>query len=174
MSFETFRIKFGCFLGNAAANLLPADSVSKRVRNAIYRLMGLRIGEGTTFAGGNYVNLGRVGTMTVGRDCFFNREGYFDLSESITFGDGISVGTHCVFVTANHEIGPPNRRAGKVVAGPIVVGDGAWIGTRVTILPGITIGRGAVVATGAVVRENVPDNAVVAGVPAVVKRQLDT
>lgn len=172
MSAKTFQIKFFCFLGNAFANMLPADSVSKILRNRIYRLMGVKVGEGSGFAGGNYINMGRIGRMAVGDNCFFNRDCYFDLSESITFGNGISVGTHCVFVTANHEIGPPERRAGKVVASPIVVGDGAWIGTRVTVLPGVTIGRGAVVAAGAVLRQSVPDNAFAAGVPAVVKSQL--
>lgn len=173
MSALSFLYKIRCFTGNGLANVLPYDSGSKRIRNLIYRAMGLEIGEGSTFAGGNYINRGGVPTLSVGSDCFFNRSCYFDLSAPITFGNGISVGTHCIFVTANHEIGPSTRRAGKVLASPISVGDGAWIGTRVTILPGVTIGRGAIVASGAVVHRSVPDNAVVAGVPAVLKRSLE-
>lgn len=173
MSFDTFRRKFGCHLGNLAANLLPADSVSKHLRNGIYRLMGVSIGSGTAFAGDSYINLGPVARLSVGRDCFVNRQCYFDLSADITIGDGVFVGTHCAFVTADHEIGPSNRRAGKVAARPVSVGSGAWIGTRVTILPGVTIGRGAIVASGALVRESVPANVLVAGVPAVIKKSLD-
>jgi maltose O-acetyltransferase len=173
MSFNTFRRKLGCQIANLSANLLPSDSVSKRLRNGIYRLMGVRIGANTAFAGDSYINLGPVAKLTVGRDCFFNRQCYFDLSADIVVEDGVYVGTHCAFVTANHEVGPPSRRAGKVSAKPIRIGAGAWIGTRVTILPGVTVGRGAVVASGALVRESVPDNVLVAGVPAVPKKQLD-
>ncbi|WP_199088317.1 acyltransferase [Bosea sp. ASV33] len=173
MSFNTFRRKLGCQLANLAANLLPADSASKRLRNGIYRLMGVRIGAGTAFAGDSYINLGPVAKLTVGKDCFFNRQCYFDLSADILVEDGVYVGTHCAFVTADHEIGPSSRRAGKVLASPIRIGAGAWIGTRVTLLPGVVIGRGAVVASGALVRGSVPDNVLVAGVPAVLKRRLD-
>lgn len=173
MSFNTFRRKWGCQIGNLAANLLPADSVSKHLRNGIYRLMGVSIGPGTAFAGDSYINLGPVARLSVGRDCFVNRQCYFDLSADIAIGDGVFIGTHCAFVTADHEIGPARRRAGKVAAKPVSVGAGAWIGTRVTILPGVTIGRGAIVASGALVRESVPDNVLVAGVPAVIKKSLE-
>lgn len=174
MSFRSFRRKLGCYLCNHAANLLPSDSGSKRIRNGIYRLMGVRMGANTTFAGDSYINIGPSATLTVGNNCFFNRQSYFDLSAAIDIGDNVYVGTHCAFITANHELGPSTQRAGKVSAKPLRIGDGAWIGTRVTILPGVTIGRGAVVASGAVVRESVPDDTLVAGVPAVVKKRLDS
>lgn len=170
MSFRTFLRKLGCHAGNLLANALPADSGSKRIRNAVYRAMGIRIGRGTTFAGGGYINIREP--LTVGDRCFVNRECYFDLAAPVTIGNDVSVGTHTVFVTTNHEIGPSARRAGPVSPTPIMVGDGAWIGTRVTILPGVTIGRGAVVASGAVVTRSVPDDALVAGVPAVLKREI--
>lgn len=173
MSFRSFRRKLGCYLANHAANLLPSDSGSKRLRNGIYRLMGVRMGNDTTFAGDSYINIGPSATLTVGNNCFFNRQCYFDLSAAIDIGDNVYVGTHCVFVTANHEMGPPEQRAGKVSAKPLRIGKGAWIGTRVTVLPGVTIGAGAVVASGSLVRESVPDNTLVAGVPAVVKKALD-
>jgi maltose O-acetyltransferase len=58
------------------------------------------------------------------------------------------------------------------VSAPITIGDGAWLGARSTILPGVTIGAGAVVAAGSVVIGDVAPDVVVAGVPAVVRRQL--
>jgi maltose O-acetyltransferase len=60
------------------------------------------------------------------------------------------------------------------VARPVSIEDGAWIAARVTILPGVTIGRGTVVAAGAVVTRDVPPNTLAAGVPARVKRELPT
>lgn len=59
------------------------------------------------------------------------------------------------------------------ISAPIVIKDGAWIGARATILPGVTIGRNAIVAAGAVVRDDVPENALVTGIPAKVKKILD-
>ncbi len=56
---------------------------------------------------------------------------------------------------------------------PIVIKEGAWIGIRATILPGVTIGKGSVVSAGAVVQENVPDNVVVQGNPAKVIKHFE-
>ncbi|WP_062018159.1 DapH/DapD/GlmU-related protein [Aureimonas sp. AU4] len=170
MSFRSFLGKLRTFLANGAANLLPSDSASARLRNGIYRTTGVRIGRGTLLAGGIYINGDR---LTIGSDCFVNRFCYFDLSDEIRIGNGVEIGTHCVFLTSNHEIGGRERRAGRIQPAPVTVGDGAWIGTRVTILPGVSIGRGAVIAAGSVVLRSVPENTMAAGVPAVVKRSLD-
>lgn len=56
---------------------------------------------------------------------------------------------------------------------PVIIGDNVWIGTRCTILPGVTIGKNSVVAAGSVVIKDVPENVVVAGVPAKVIRELN-
>ena len=159
-----------CHLMNGFANLFAQGAVGKRIRNTVYRHgLGVVIGRRSFFAGGGYINGAQ---LTVGDECFINREYYFDLSAPVTIGNRISIGTHAVFVTANHELGGESRRAGIVAPQPIVIEDGAWIGTRVTILPGVTIGRGAVVASGAEVHRSVAPNTPVAGVPAVVKREL--
>ncbi|MFE8729811.1 DapH/DapD/GlmU-related protein, partial [Aeromonas hydrophila] len=61
---------------------------------------------------------------------------------------------------------------GEGVALPISIGDGCWIGADVLIIGGVTIGKGVVVAAGSVVTRDIPDNVLVAGVPAVIKRRL--
>jgi maltose O-acetyltransferase len=66
-------------------------------------------------------------------------------------------------LTAQHRIDSPDF---ALVTKPVVIGDNVWIGMRATILPGTTIGRGAVVAAGAVVTGSIPPLTVVAGVPA--------
>jgi len=71
-----------------------------------------------------------------------------------------------------HSRAPENFK-GKLLSyvAPIVIKQGAWIGIRTTILPGVTIGKGSIVSAGAVVQENVPDNVVVQGNPAkIIKR----
>ena len=63
-------------------------------------------------------------------------------------------------------MGSAQRRAGELTTLPVTIDDGAWIGARSTILPGITIGAGAIISAGAVVNKDVPPNTVVAGSPA--------
>jgi maltose O-acetyltransferase len=73
----------------------------------------------------------------------------------------------------DHEMGPSASRCGRLVAAPIEVGDGVWLASRVTILPGVAVGKGAVVAAGAVVTHDVAPDTLVAGVPARFVRDLD-
>ena len=64
----------------------------------------------------------------------------------------------------SHELGPSESRAGSVVGLPVSIGDGVWIGARTTVLPGVTIGPGAIVAAGSVVNRDVEADTMVAGV----------
>lgn len=70
------------------------------------------------------------------------------------------------FVNSTHDIGDSEMRGGRVKSQPIVVEDGCWICSRVTILPGVTIGKGCVIAAGAVVTKDCLPNGLYAGVPA--------
>jgi acetyltransferase-like isoleucine patch superfamily enzyme len=75
-------------------------------------------------------------------------------------------------VTTQHDTEWAWRRCGRSTSAPIVVEDGCWIGARATILPGVTLGRGCVVAAGAVVASSVEPNMLVGGVPAKPIKQL--
>jgi acetyltransferase-like isoleucine patch superfamily enzyme len=75
-------------------------------------------------------------------------------------------------LTGTHDFHDPQNRVGKMEGRPITICDGVWLGARSTILPGVTVGGGAVVGAGAVVTKDVPANTVVAGVPAKVIRCL--
>jgi maltose O-acetyltransferase len=78
-----------------------------------------------------------------------------------------------MILTRRHHLGSPARRYAKLEALPVTIGAGVWVGARAMILPGVTIGDGAVIAAGAVVTKDVPANTVVAGVPATVVRELE-
>lgn len=82
---------------------------------------------------------------------------------SVTIGQDVDIGAETHIWTLEHD---PNDPDHGTQGGPVTIEDHVWIATRVTILPGVTIGRGAVVACGSVVTKDVPDNAIVAGVPA--------
>ncbi|MGD9753769.1 MAG: acyltransferase [Acidimicrobiia bacterium] len=77
-----------------------------------------------------------------------------------------------MIVTSDHQLGDSYRRAGPLAAEEVTIEDGCWIGARVTVLPGSSIGAGSVVAAGAVVRGALAPNGLYAGVPARLVRPL--
>jgi maltose O-acetyltransferase len=167
---------------NLNARLLLADALVMflprlcfcRLRTAIYRSAGVDIGPRTLVFG--RLTLTGPGSirkrLRIGADCIINAALFLDLSAEISIGDRVSIGHHGVFVTAHHEVGPPNFRAGVNVGRAIRVEDGSWIAARSTILPGVTIGQSSIVAAGAVVAKDIPSNTLVGGVPARLIRKL--
>jgi len=121
----------------------------------------------TWFYGRGKVEIGE--NTWIGPRCRF----YSDASVMISIGKNCDIAPEVAFVTGSHEVGDERRRAGAGYCESIVVEDGCWIGARVTILGGVTIGKGVVVGAGALVRNDVPANSIVAGVPAKPIRCLD-
>ena len=76
-------------------------------------------------------------------------------------------------ITVNHPLSPSKRRQHIGQAKPVNIGRDVWIGANCTILPGVTIGNNVVIAAGAVVTKNVPDNCVAGGVPAKIIREIN-
>ena len=91
------------------------------------------------------------------------------IGEQTHIGSDVMMGPGCVIYTRNHRfdrLDIPMREQGYGPVEPVEIGDDCWIGGRVTILPGVHIGKGAVIAAGAVVAKDVPPYAVAGGVPA--------
>lgn len=156
------------------ARALPGRALG-RLRTMLYRSAGLQIGPASLvldrieIAGGR----GCWRRLSVGANCLVNGPVHFDLGAAIEIADFVSIGHHTVFITTDHAIGAPASRCGAWRLAPIRVGDGAWIGARVTVLPGVTVGAGSVVAAGAVVTRDVEPHTMVGGVPARLIRRLD-
>lgn len=91
----------------------------------------------------------------------------------VTMGDNVWIGPGVLIATVNHPLNPSGRRRHLGIAKPIHIGSDVWIGGNASILPGVTIGNNVVVAAGAVVTHDVPDNSLVAGVPAKKIRDLE-
>ncbi len=107
---------------------------------------------------------------TVGKDCWFVAR------QSIVLEDDVTIAPNVYFTDHNHTYADRWLPVGQQVlqVEPVRVGAGTWIGTGVVVLPGTTIGRNCAVAAGAVVRGEIPDHSVVAGVPGrVVRRWVD-
>jgi maltose O-acetyltransferase len=84
----------------------------------------------------------------------------------VNIGNNVMIGPNCGIYTVNHPMTPKGRRQYLAQAKPVTIGNDVWFGGSVTVLPGVTIGNNVVVAAGAVVTKDVPDNTLVAGVPA--------
>jgi len=102
--------------------------------------------------------------LHIGENVFLNSGCRFQDQGGIYIGDGTLIGHNVVLATINHEFDPASRGINR--PSPIRIGKNVWIGSNATVLPGVSIGDGAIVAAGAVVTKDVPENCVVGGVPA--------
>ena len=125
--------------------------------------------------------------ISISEECYINK--FFTTSNKLIFGDKVYINRFCrfmgvghdgcvelgnnvfiafgvTFCLVNHEVGESNQRAGKYFNKKIHIGDGSWICANATILPGITIGKGFIVAAGAVVSSDCEDNYMYGGCPA--------
>ena len=105
-----------------------------------------------------------------GKGVFLNHSAILSASGGIEFEDGVMVAPGVRIATINHDM---NNRHTIYTYGKVTIKKNAWLGMNVTVCPGVTIGKYAVVAAGAVVTKDVPDYAVVGGVPAKIIRMQD-
>jgi acetyltransferase-like isoleucine patch superfamily enzyme len=114
--------------------------------------------------------------LRIGSDCHVGSDNLFAVNGRITIGDHVGISQRVVLRDSDgHPADPARRRRGEVLApedvAPVTVHDYAWIGRDAHVLKGVTIGAGAIVASGSVVATDVPDGAIAMGVPARVIRQ---
>jgi maltose O-acetyltransferase len=140
------------------ARLWPRDT-----RRQLLRWAGVRIGV-STFE--SHVSIVGGRRLAIGAGSFVNTGCLLDASAPLTIGNHVSIGHGAMLVTSTHDLGGEAQRAGAWTARPVTVEDGVWIGARALILPAVTVGRGCVVAAGAVVQSDCEPNGLYAGVPA--------
>jgi maltose O-acetyltransferase len=175
---EIFREETAAYHGRlwwARRLLAPLPpNVGNRLRAAVLRRVGFQIGRGTVFWGTPTITgAGNIyPRLVIGEYCWMNVGCFLDLSAPILIGDRVALGHQVLLMTGTHELGDGRRRAGPFYAAPITIEDGAWLGSRATILPGVTVGAGAIVAAGAMVTKDVPPHTLVAGIPAKPRREL--
>lgn len=112
---------------------------------------------------------GKKGKLIVGRNSRLNGV-HIDARELVQIGEDVRIAPYTIILDSDFHDLKDHFSEGK--SKPVIIGDGVWVATRATILKGVTIGKGSVVAAGAVVTKDVPDHVVVAGVPAQVIKRL--
>ena len=169
---------FAAHLLNFATNHVVSHVPSYTLRRAWYgKVMGVEMGAGSAVQLGCYLwsygprsnrrNRTRIGARTV-----VNRGCCLDARSGLRIGDDVSISPEVAILTTQHDVA---SRDFALQGRAVVIEDHAWIGMRAMILPGVTVGRGAVVAAGAVVTRDVAPLEIVAGVPArpVGRRPID-
>lgn len=169
----------------------------KKIWYIIYYLIGKKLPSSTSIFGkvsskfrmfcakrfssgiGNNVNIDKEATiyqdLILGDNSGVGKKSV--VSGSVIIGKDVMMGPECYIYTRNHNfasVEKPMRLQGYSTIKKVVIEDDVWIGARVTILPGIRIGKGAIIGAASVVTKNVPEYAVVAGNPAkIIKYRID-
>lgn len=159
MSNEARRITF---------ELNNAYHTPEEVRNLLSSLFGKTVDESFRVFPPFYTDFGK--NITVGKNVFINACCHFQDHGGVSLGDGCQIGHNVVFATLNHGLAPEDRQT--TYPAPITLGKNVWVGSNSTILQGVTIGDNAVIAAGAVVTKDVPENTIVGGVPARIIRKI--
>ena len=152
----------------SSAGSNPVKRLIRKLRSGVaVRCMGecgsnVNIEKNADFGSGANISIGK--NSGIGINC--------KVRGPLTIGENVMMGPDCVILTSTHNFErtdiPMIEQGGAVKK--VTIGDDVWIGTRAIILPGVTIGNGVIIGAGAVVTKDVPDYAIVGGVPARVIR----
>lgn len=164
---ELFKvIKKAIYTTSKLNNLITNDA---QEINAIFsELIGQKVDETFFLIPPFYCDFGE--NIQIGKNVFVNHACTFMDRGGITIEDNVLIGPKVNLITTNHPSNPLERKA--TISNPILIKKGAWIGVGATILPGVTIGENAIVAAGAVVSKDVPDDVIVGGIPAKVIKKI--
>lgn len=134
---------------------------SHSFRLFVYRLVGMKIGpKSTLHIGCRFFDPGGI---TIGVGTIVGDRCFLDGRAKLTIGSHVDIASEVMIYNSEHDLESDDFHAVDV---PVSIGDYVFIGPRAIILPGVKVGKGAVVAAGAVVTKDVPDFAIVGGVPA--------
>jgi acetyltransferase-like isoleucine patch superfamily enzyme len=118
-------------------------------------------------------DLGPNAVLRIGDRCVIGRGSHIVAHENVEIGDDVWTGPYVYITDQNHGYEDPDVPIGRQfpVNRPVSIGSGSWLGAGAIVLPGARIGRNVVIAAGSVVRGEIPDRCVVAGVPARIIRE---
>ena len=139
------------------AGLVPFHSF----RLMFYKLAGIKIGQGSRIHIG--ARFFYPGNISIGQGSILGNNIFLDGRDKLMIGDHVDIASEVMILNSEHDINSEDFHA---TLGRVIIGDYVFIGPRAIILPGVKIGKGAIIAAGAVVTKDVEDFAIVGGVPA--------
>jgi len=148
--------------------VLNTSTSVDQIRERLSEITGKEIDKSTTIFVPFYTNFGQH--INIGKRVFINHACTFLDLGGITIEDDVQIGPKVNLITENHPLDPSQRKTVDLKS--ILIKRNAWIGAAATILPGVTVGENSVVAAGAVVNKDVPDNTIVGGIPAKIIRTI--
>jgi serine acetyltransferase len=158
-----------------------AGSIMAFPAGAVFGEGWIEIGEGTLIGALVSLSAGLVpghdlgpdSVLRIGDRCVLGRGSHIVAHQSVDIGDDVWAGPYVYITDQNHGYQDPDTPIGRQqpVNRPVTIGSGSWLGAGAIVLPGARIGRNVVIAAGSVVRGEVPDRCVVAGVPARIVRE---
>lgn len=134
---------------------------SLHLRRFVYRSLGLKMGRKNVFHYGT--ELRDVENIQIGNGCIIGDNALLDGRSRLVLGNNVNISSNVSIYTLQHDHRDPDFRC---IGGKVVIGDRVWLGSNIVVLPGVTIGEGAVCCAGCVVTKDVPPYTIVAGIPA--------
>jgi acetyltransferase-like isoleucine patch superfamily enzyme len=166
---ESHKLRDVAFATRKLLLQLNQSSDPEAIRALLSRITGMEIDPSTAMFPPFHINYGRH--TCIGKNVFINFDCVFLDFGGITIQDGVFLAPKVSLLTEGHPLAPAHRHA--LTVAPIRLKKNAWVGANATILQGVTVGENAVVAAGAVVTKDVPDNTVAGGIPAKVLKSLE-
>ncbi|NCS32003.1 acyltransferase [bacterium] len=120
------------------------------------------------------VRFGRGTRLSIGNNSGIGENSYIVCMNDVCIGNNVMIGPELMILTGGHDFTNPDLRLidQKILTAPVVICDDVWIGARVLLLPGVEVGTRSIVGAGSVVTRDAPSNAIVAGNPAKVIKQI--
>lgn len=159
---EGYRLREASYATKELLVKMNNSSDPDEIREILGQITGSKINETTVVFTPLYINYGK--NTRIGKNVFINFDCVFLDLGGITIEDNVLIAPKVSLLSEEHPVSPDKR--GSLIPNPVHVKKNAWIGAGATILPGVTIGKNSIVAAGAVVSKDVPDNVIVGGVPA--------
>lgn len=138
-------------------------------RRLLNKLRNVNIGENTKIVG----PITNTAKLTIGKNCWIGKNFIVNGNGDVTISDNCDVAPEVIINTGGHKIGDANRRAGEGITTNVTIGKGCWLCARSTIVNNVTIGNGCIILPCSCVGKDVPDNAMVGGVPAKIVKILE-
>lgn len=153
---QNIGLDFGLMLVHFINDHLPSHSL----RLVAFRLAGGKIGSGSAIhMSARYYNPQGI---SIGADTIIGFRATLDGREALVIGSHVDIASEVMIYNSEHAVNSPDFHA---ITAPVHINDYVFIGPRAIIMPGVTIGKGAVIAGGAVITKDVPEFAIVGGVP---------